>query len=47
LVEGIKPLLRTLKVVNLDGGRSINIEAASSFNEVVKRFMTTGSESAG
>ena len=45
LLEAIKPLLRTLKVVNLDGGHSINIEAASSFNEVVKRFMTAGSES--
>ena len=47
LLEGIKPLLRTLKVVNLDGGHSINIEAASSFNEVVKSFMTAGSGSAG
>jgi pimeloyl-ACP methyl ester carboxylesterase len=47
LLEGIKPVLRSLKVVDLDGGHSINIEAASSFNEVVKRFMTVGSESAG
>jgi pimeloyl-ACP methyl ester carboxylesterase len=47
LLEGIKPLLRSLKVVDLDGGHSINIEAALSFNEVVKHFMTAGSESAG
>jgi hypothetical protein len=46
LLEGIKPLLQSLKVVDLDGGHSINIEAASSFNEVVKRFMTAGSECA-
>jgi len=47
LLEGIKPLLQSLKVVDLDGGHSINIEAASSFNEVVKSFMTAGSGSAG
>ena len=46
LLEGIKLLLQSLKVVDLDGGHSINIEAASSFNEVVKRFITAGSESA-
>ena len=46
LLEGIKPLLRSLKVVDLDGGHSINIEAASSFNEVIRRFMTAGFESA-
>jgi len=47
LLEGIKLLLQSLKVVDLDGGHSINIEAALSFNEVVKHFMTAGSESAG
>ena len=46
LLEGIKPLLQSLKVVDLDGGHSINIEAASKFNEAIKQFITADSGSA-
>ena len=40
LLEGVRPLLPSLTVVDLDGGHSINIEAASGFNEAVKQFLT-------
>ena len=44
LLAEVKPLSRTLKVVDLDGGHSINIEASSGFNEAVKQFMTVDIE---
>jgi 2-succinyl-6-hydroxy-2,4-cyclohexadiene-1-carboxylate synthase len=45
LLERVRPLLPSLKVVNLDGGHSINIEAASGFNEAAKQFLTANCES--
>ena len=45
LLERVRPLLPSLKVVNLDGGHSINIESASGFNEAAKQFLTTNCES--
>lgn len=46
LLEGARSLLPSLKAVNLDGGHSINIEAASGFNEAATQFLTVNCKSA-